>query len=106
MNSGAGEGKLPEVSPELTRLRVIVEIRKKDLRDAIAKMEEARKEGLKKLDELKTKELPTEFLLSKMFNEFEKFIPQVTIAEEAATKLISAYEDLTRWYEKSLLGKE
>lgn len=106
MNKDAGKGEPPEVSPELTKLRVIVEIRKKDLGDAVAKMNESKKKCLGEFDELKKQRLPADVVLTKIDHAVAEYLQQVFVVVDAAAKLIAAYQELTNWYEKSLLGKE
>lgn len=103
MNKGAGEGKLPEVSPELTELRTIVRIREQDLEEAIVKMEKKRKESVEKLERWR-KNPPPEVGHHELVNVFLEFVPYINLVEKAAVKLLVALKKLAGWYERSIVS--
>ena len=106
MDEDAGKGRLPDVSPELTRLRTILEIRKQDLKDTVAKIVEALGKSVEKLEELIIQQTPNKEALLEVDRLLEEVRLRETTAGEVVAKLIGAYEDLTKWYEKSLLGRK
>lgn len=105
MDKGAGEGEIPEVSPELTRLRTIVEMCDKDASEAFMKLEAVRKKYIRRFDELKAKGASPAEVLSVMTDMGRELQPLEDRMEEAQEKWGTAFKELLDLEIKSLLGK-